>query len=64
MKYYKNAENELFVDPIVENHEGLVEIDKQEFDEILEIINTPTPEEVTQQRISELKGKLAATLGI
>ena len=33
-KLYRNANNELFVDPIFEIHEGLIEIDQAEFDTI------------------------------
>ena len=42
MKYFKNEKNELFVDPIVEKHVGLIEITKSEFDEQLAINNEPT----------------------
>ena len=59
MKYYKNSEDDLFVDPIVENHEGLVEIDKQEFDEILAVKNTPAPEDVEAAVRGERNAKLA-----
>ena len=40
---YKNAQNELFVDPIVSNHEGLVLITDAEFDAQL-AINSAAPE--------------------
>lgn len=36
MKYYKNVKGELFVDPIVENHAGLVEITQDEFNELIQ----------------------------
>jgi hypothetical protein len=51
MKYYKDAQNNLFVDPIVSNHVGLAEIDKDEFDEIIS-----RPKEKT---IDELKDDIA-----
>lgn len=39
---YKNAQNELFVDPILANHDDLVLLTDEEFDEQLAINNTPT----------------------
>jgi hypothetical protein len=44
--YYKNANNDLFVDPIVSNHVGLVEITKEEFEALVEEKNKPTPEQL------------------
>ena len=46
MKYFKNTQNELFVDPIVENHIGLEELTKEEFDTQLAENNIPTAEQV------------------
>jgi len=46
MKYFKNKQNELFVDPIVENHVGLEELTKEEFDAQLAENNIPTAEQV------------------
>ena len=43
MRYYKNAQNELFVNPILSKHEGLIEITQQEFDAQLAINNAPAP---------------------
>lgn len=31
MQYYKNTQGELFVDPILQNHKGLIEITEAEF---------------------------------
>jgi len=52
MKYYKNAQDELFIDPIVENHTSLTEITEQEFYDQLTINNSPpdpTVEELRKQ---------------
>jgi hypothetical protein len=46
MKYFKNKQNELFVDPIVENHIGLEELTKEEFDTQLAENNIPTAEQI------------------
>ena len=46
MKYFKNKQNELFVDPIVENHIGLEELTKEQFDTQLAENNIPTAEQV------------------
>ena len=48
-KLYRNANNELFVDPIFENHEGLIEIDQVEFDTILSNLNKPTVKQLLSQ---------------
>ena len=45
MKYFKNKQNELFVDPIVENHIGLEELTKEQFDTQLAENNIPTAEQ-------------------
>ena len=51
MKYYKNTDNKTFVDPILANHTGLVEITKTEF---LAIANPPkTPEQLIDDMIKE-----------
>lgn len=55
MKYYKNTNNELLVDPILANHPGLIEVTEAEFNEELAINNTPTQEQLDAQRIAELK---------
>ena len=54
-KLYRNANNELFVDPIFENHEGLIEIDQVEFDTILSNLNKPTTEQLLSQLTAERK---------
>jgi len=46
MKYFKNKQNELFIDPIVENHIGLEELTKEEFDAQLAENNIPTAEQL------------------
>jgi hypothetical protein len=61
MKYFKNKQNELFVDPIVENHIGLEELTKEEFDTQLAENNTPSDAEVLASRVAETKSYLAAT---
>jgi len=50
MKYYKDKSNQLFVDPIVENHTGLVEITKAEFDAMI----APTFSELQTAKVNEL----------
>jgi len=55
MKYYKDSNNKVYVDPILENHSGLIEITKEEFDAIL----APTSEEELAKIEAEAK---AATL--
>ena len=48
-KFYKDSNGQLFVDPILENHSGLVEIEKKEFDNIVKAINKPTTDQLLQQ---------------
>jgi len=50
VKYYKDTNNQLFVDPIVENHTGLVEITKAEFDAMI----APTFSELQTAKVSKL----------
>jgi len=50
MKYYKDKNNQLFVDPIVANHTGLVEITKAEFDTMI----APTFSELQTAKVSKL----------
>ena len=45
-KYYKDENNKLYVDPIVENHHNLIEITKEAFDSILSSLNTKTEAEI------------------
>ena len=52
MKYYKDLNNELYVDPIIENHVGLIEITEIEFKELVELKLKPTSEQhLTQQKV-------------
>ena len=55
MKYYKNKNNELFIDPIIANHIGLIELTKEEFDAQLELNNIPTEEEQASITAAEFK---------
>ena len=48
-KYYKNAEGQLFVDPILANHVGLTEITKAQFDKTLADKNKPTTDQLLQR---------------
>lgn len=57
MKYYKNKNNELFIDPIVKNNIGLIELTKEEFDAQYELNNTAI-EEVKITSLSRLQAKL------
>jgi len=50
MKYYKDKSNQLFVDPIVENHTGLVKITKSEFNTML----LPSISELQTAKVNEL----------
>jgi len=50
MKYYKNTNGNLFVDPILSKHNDLTEITKEEFNLLLE----PTSEELLKQAKSNL----------
>ena len=61
--YYKNKENQPYYEPsqkIVER-DGLVEITKEEFDDIVLAINTPTSVQEVEQRIAEAKAYLTET---
>lgn len=61
--YYKNNKNQPYYEPSQEIilRDGLVEITKEEFNQIVVEINTPTPEQVLQQQIEEAKQYLAST---
>ena len=59
MKYFKNKQNELFVDPIVENHIGLEELTKEQFDAQLVINNTPTQEQLDAIAKQEMRTALS-----
>ena len=53
-KYYENTEGQLFVDPILANHDGLTEITQEQFNQIIEERSKPTTNQLlwqlTQQR--------------
>ena len=56
--YYKNSNNELFVDPILSEHAGLVELTEPEFNAQLVANNTPTSSEIKAARILEIDRRL------
>ena len=53
-RHYKNATDELFVNPILSNHSGLIEITEAEFNDIVTLKNTPA-EKTPYQLMSELE---------
>ena len=61
--YYKNKENQPYFDPSKEIilRDGLMEITKEEFEQIIVELNTPTEKQVMEQRIAEAKQYLADT---
>lgn len=61
MKYFKNTDNELFINPIVKNHIGLIELTKEEFDTQLELNNKPTDAQILEAKVNEYKSYLAST---
>lgn len=61
MKYYKNENNELFIDPIVKNHIGLIELSKEEFDAQLGLNNTPTDAQILEAKVNEALAYLSST---
>ena len=54
-KHYEDAEGQLFVDPILENHTGLAEITQSQFNQIIAERNTPTTDQLLQQITQERK---------
>ena len=58
MKYFKDEAGNLYVDPIVENHKGLIEVDATEFSSLVEIKNTPTQAELDERRVAEINKRL------
>ena len=48
-KYYENAEGQLFVDPILANHDGLTEITQEQFNQIIAERNKPTTDQLLHQ---------------
>lgn len=61
MKYFKNSNDDLFLDPIETNHNNLVEITENEFKQLTDEINTPTAEEEIKKQIEEAKDFLNNT---
>ena len=61
--YYRNKENKPYYEPSQEiiKRDELIEITKEEFEQIIVELNTPTPEQVLQQQIAEAKQYLADT---
>ncbi len=53
MKYFKKENGELLVDPIVENHDNLTEIEKIEFDTLL--YKKQNPPKTKEDLISDVK---------
>jgi len=61
MNYYKDNNGELYVDPIVENHENLTELTEDEFNALLEEKSALTDDEINTQSIDTSKSYLAET---
>ena len=61
MKYYKDENNKLYIDPIVENHDNLTELTEDEFNTLLEEKNTLTDDEVNTQSIATSEAYLTST---
>lgn len=61
--YYKNKNNELYFEPSKDiiSRDGLEEITEVEFNELLVIQNTPTPEQELQAKINEANQYLKDT---
>jgi len=51
MKYFKDENNNIYIDPIVTNHVGLVEITKEEVD----VIQAPTDEELLAKEQADFR---------
>jgi len=56
-KYYENAEGQLFVDPILANHDGLTEITQEQFNQIIEERSKPTTNQLLQQLTQQRKAQ-------
>ena len=50
-----NSCDNLYVDPILENHTGLIEITEVEFKELVELKLKPTPEQLLTQQKAEAR---------
>jgi hypothetical protein len=48
-KYYENTKGQLFVDPILANHDGLTEITQEQFNQIIAERSKPTTNQLLQQ---------------
>ena len=48
-KYYESTEGQLFVDPILANHDGLTEITQEQFNQIIEERSKPTTNQLLWQ---------------
>ena len=61
--YYRNKENKPYYEPSQEiiKRDELIEITKEEFEQVIVELNTPTKKQVMEQRISEAKQYLADT---
>lgn len=61
--YYKNKENQLYFEPSqsVIERDGLMKITKEEFEQTIVELNTPTEKQVLEQRIAEAKQYLTET---
>ena len=61
--YYKNKENQPYFEPSQEIilRDGLEEITEEEFNQIVLDINTPTEEQVLEQKIAEAQAYLNST---
>lgn len=61
--YYKNKENQPYYEPsqAIIKRDSLIEITKEEFDDIVLAINTPTSVQVVEQRTAEAKQYLTDT---
>lgn len=61
--YYKNKENKPYFEPSQEIilRDGLEEITEEEFNQIVLDINTPTVEQVLEQKIAEAQAYLNST---
>jgi len=59
--YYKDDSENLYVDPIVNNHDSLVKLTEDEFNALLEEKNTLTDDEVNAQNITTSKIYLTST---
>ena len=59
--YYRNKENKPYYEPSQEiiKRDQLIEITKEEFEQVIVELNTPTEKQVMEQRIAEAKSYLS-----